>query len=662
MHGDNWLILIAILILLALVVAPILAIAAWIRVRRIEQSRPQVPAESYFSALTARIFQLEKKAEQLEQRIAELSAVGVARPAVPVAGPSQPAPDDPSRPAAAPPSPVPPLQPTRIAPEMGAPVAPSSRPVLSAPAFSSAPMDKPELESVIAGRWLNRVGIASVIIAVAYFLKYAFDNAWIGPTGQVALGILFGSALLVFAHWLLGRGYLYFSEGIDGLGASVLYLSLWAACSYYTPPILSRDVAFVAMIFVSAAMLAIALGRDSQRVAGLGLAGGFITPMLVSTGQDAQVALFSYMMVLNAGLLVFAHLRAWRWLEGPAFFFTTVYFWGWYARFYNADKLLITCFFATLFFALFSAAPVIRARRTGTLHAEQALLVLLNGGIFLLALQVLLWRDHRWPLTFAVLALAAMHLIILRALPPPRAGEPPLARLLFAGLALTFVTLVIPIRLDGKWITLAWALEGAILMWTGFRTRQWYLRGAAFALFTVVAMRLLTMPDYSGTAFYNERFATYLVTLACIGASLYLWYQNKDKVAPNEDALFRMLGIGFNVLALVALTMEMGTAFRPDGGYGWEYDARLKYGLSISLTWTVYAVGLLFLGIRWASAGMRWQALALLGAVVLKVFLVDLSSLRGIYRVVSFIVLGVVLLVVSFFYQKKLAEKKSAGS
>src|SRR5262249_42043495 len=155
---------------------------------------------------------------------------------------------------------------------------------------------------------------------VAYFIEWSIDNNWIGPTGQVALGIVIGAALLVASQWLLRRGYAYFSEGVTGLGASVLYLALWAGGNYYH--LFSLNVAFVGMVAVTTGVVAIALGRDSQRIASLALAGGFLTPVLASSGMNAQVALFTYLAVLDAGLLVVASKKSWRWLELPAFAFT----------------------------------------------------------------------------------------------------------------------------------------------------------------------------------------------------------------------------------------------------------------------------------------------------------------------------------------------------
>ena len=137
--------------------------------------------------------------------------------------------------------------------------------------------------------------------------------------------------------------------------------------------------------------------------------------------------------------------------------------------------------FATVFFVEFSAVPVIQARRDGALHWEQGLLLLVNASSFLMALHELLYDEHRWALTVAVLVLSAAHTAVARLVPPREGQTVSTARLVFAGLALTFVTLAIPIRLEGKWITIGWAVEGVVLVFAGFRTATPWLRGAGGA-------------------------------------------------------------------------------------------------------------------------------------------------------------------------------------
>ncbi len=269
-----------------------------------------------------------------------------------------------------------------------------------------------DLESLIGGSWFNRLGILALIVAVCLFLKYAFDNNWIGPTGRVAIGVFLGAAMLPWSHWLLGRGYSYFSEGIAALGQATLLLSIWAGCRYYT--LFSLDVGFAAMIVVTAVMAAVAIGRNSERIAVLSLIGGFLTPALLSTGRDQEFALFTYLLILGAGFLVTAAFRNWSSLAPISFFLTQIYFWGYYSEFYRPAKLAMTLTFATLFFLLFMALPAIRAARTSTLETLELFVVLLNSFAYMAALYTMLWPDYRWPLTLAVLLLSALHLGIAR--------------------------------------------------------------------------------------------------------------------------------------------------------------------------------------------------------------------------------------------------------
>jgi uncharacterized membrane protein len=513
-----------------------------------------------------------------------------------------------------------------------------------------------DLETRIGGRWLNRIGITALIIAVTYFLKYAFDNNWIGPSGRVAIGVLLGAAMLPWSHWLLQRGYSYFSEGIAGLGAAVLYLSIWAGCQYYK--LFSLDVGFAAMIVITAGMAVVALGRNSQRIALLSLFGGFLTPVLVSQGKDVQVVLFTYLLILGAGLLAIEMRRDWRSLTPISFLLTQLYFWGWHSESYRPAKLERTILFATLFLLLYAALPILRALRYLQLHQLDIVVVLANSFAYLGALYVMLWPQERWPLTLLVLALSGGHLFVARIVPPPKTGETPLARLLFAGLALTFATLAIPIRLEGKWITLAFAIEGAILVWTGFRSMTGFLRAGGYFLLAVAAARILIFPLPAPQFLFNERFAAYAVLIICFGVVVYAAREQESAVGRDELNALGFFAVAINVFTLIALSFELWDHFGSHAGLG--IDSGLAQHLALSLLWTAYASGLIALGVRRESALLRWQALVLFGLVVVKVFVYDSSYLERFYRIVSFFILGLVLLVVSFLYQRKVARARPA--
>ena len=651
--------LIALIVILIGVVVPILAIAAFVRVRHLEETLGQTPQ------LTGRIYTLEQRLAQIEKTLATILAAAPAQKAatgLEAAQPAQASEQVRPTPAIPPPVPVPSPPPaTPVAPAATpikpAPAVPAraASPVLSAGSWAQKPGHAESLnfETLIAGRWMNYIGILAILFAVAFFLKYAFENNWIGPRGRVGIGLLMGAAMFPWSHRLLDRGYKYFSEGIAGLGAAVLYLSLWAGWHYYL--IFSQTAAFAMMIVVTALTTIVAVGRNSERIAVLALVGGIVTPELVSTGENHEVTLFVYMAVLGAGMLALARARDWKSLPPIQFVATLIYFWGWYSDFYAEDALATTVVFATLFFVLFAALPVVRSRREGELSLVENGIVLVNSLAYLIALRTMFWPEHRWALTIAVLILAAVHLAIERALPQKKTSGLPVTRIIFAGLALTFVTLAIPIRLDGRWITIAWVVEGAVLIWSGLRVQVSALRAAGFLLFVVAACRLAFIPLPADRFLLNARFATFAIAVTCFLLACYFARTEGEPLGEHEQLAFLGTAIAANICALAALSLEIWDYFERTPSLG--IDRGLAQQLALSSLWLVFALGLLAAGISKKSAVLRWQALALLGVVIGKVFVFDLSFLQRFYRIISFLLLGLALMLISFFYQRRMAER-----
>lgn len=642
--------LIALLVLI-LIGTPIIAAIAFFSARRVDERLRALPIQE----LRARLDAVERHLKALENLRDRLTGESPAQPVAPTApqpvlrvevpppAPMPPAP--PPRPASwdAPKLPTPPAGPVSI--HAGSPLHP--------PPEHEAGMD---LESLIGGRWLNRIGIIALLASVTFFLKYAFDNNWIGPTGRVGIGVLLGALMLPWSQWLLTRGYNYFSEGIVALGAATLYVSIWAGCQYYT--VFSRDTGFFAMIIITAVMAAVAIGRNSQRIAFLSLLGGFLTPVLVSSGRDEQVVLFSYLLVLGAGFLLIAFLREWVILPPLSFVFAQLYFWGWYEEFYHrASPLERTLIFATLFFLLYAAVPVLRTVRQSQLPAIEALLHVVNAFAYLGVLYALLWPQDRWPLTLLVLALGAAHIAVVRLAPLAEAAKEPL-RLLFAGLALTFATLAIPIRLDGNWMTLAFAVESAVLCWTGFRSRNDWLRHAGYVLLVLASARLLIVPPPGGQFLFNERFASSLALIGCFAAILWAAREAQGAFADLDEAQVGIIAVAINVCAVASFSVELWELYGRASTYG--ANSGFAQHLSLTVFWVLYASALIGLGVQGGSALLRWQALALFGLAAGKVFLFDFWYLEKFYRILSAFALGILLVIVSFLYQKKIRGSHSA--
>ena len=337
--------------------------------------------------LWARVRALERTVADLDRRLAS-----------PAAEPS-PVPVVPARPDAAP------FRPSRLhadaapAPRIAAAPLPPPSSDAARPLPTTATQTGFDWEHLVAGQWLNRIGLVAVAVGVAYFLKYAIDNDWIGP--QRAGGV--GRPLRRRRSWPRRRGCLkrrlvYFADGVTGLGAAVLYLSLWAAGSYYQ--LLSPAATFIAMAVVTAAMVAIAAGRrsltcrrhgDDRRVRG---AGRWSAPAGMRRSSSSRTSRFTTR-------------RCWCWRGGGnggcsscrLLCSPQAYFLAWYDRFYTSERIVSTSAFAVLFFAQFSAIPVLRSRRVGGVRPEQAAVASLAAFVFLLVLRDMLWPDHRWTLS-----------------------------------------------------------------------------------------------------------------------------------------------------------------------------------------------------------------------------------------------------------------------
>ncbi len=521
-----------------------------------------------------------------------------------------------------------------------------------------------DLESRIGSHWLNRIGIAAVLIGVSYFLKFAFDNNWIGPAGRVAIGLLAGIAIVVWSENFRRRGYAIFSYSLKAVGIGVLYLSLYAAFQVYS--LVTGGVAFSMMFAVTAATAVMAWAQDAEILAAFALVGGFATPLLLSTGQNREVALFTYVVLLDAGALALVILKPWRRLLLLSYAGTLLLYVGWYASFYDVTQVRMTVGFATLFFAIFAVAPLLgRPAQKGWLSdSVPPLVAVVNAAGYFLQIYVMFEEIGTKDTAWFALALAALYIFLSRQ-SRGRAGSPEAARtvdLLHLALAIGFITVAIPIRLDAHWITMGWFVEVAVLLWVADRVHSELLNVFAIGALLLGVGRLLLVDNFYVTRpIFNARMATYTVAIAVLGAVAWYGSRRKDEAA---RAVAGIAVVALNLLALVALSREVAdyysremTGLRPQGQWdpsAWKDWRHVKIArdFTYSALWMAYGALLMVVGFWRRSAFVRWQALVLIAFTIGKVFLYDVSELDRGYRIVSFIVLGMLLLAISFMYQR----------
>jgi uncharacterized membrane protein len=298
------------------------------------------------ATLVRRLNDIERRMERLERASGLEPAPATVFAPPPVAPQPSPqlAPPPPEMAAQVPPQPVTPAMPSLAAP-----------PPPIHPINFSAPTPRPAIDETQMGlTWVNRIGVVTLILGVAFFFRYAIDNQWIGETGRVVLGILAGLGCIAAADRLWFRGQRVFAQGISGLGIALLYLSFYAGFGFYH--FLPQPVAFLLMLLTTTTACALALRYNALPMAVLGFLGGYLTPALLSTGQDAPWALFSYVFLLNAGATWMAQKRRWRTLEVLAFVGTAMLWLGWFSSFFAPSKTLPATVSLLVYYPLFAWA------------------------------------------------------------------------------------------------------------------------------------------------------------------------------------------------------------------------------------------------------------------------------------------------------------------
>ena len=322
------------------------------------------------------------------------------------------------------PPPRPPIQvpPPRVErPATAAPV-PAAPPVRREPPAPAPGRHLPEnWETNLLPKLAAYVGAVALILAAAYFFQLAIRNGWIGPAGQVGIGIVAGLVLLVFGDVNLRQGRRPLGEALLGAGIAVLYVSVYASYAWYQPALLGHLTAFASLAAVTAVAVAVAVRGDAQSTAILAVFGGFLTPVLLRGGGGGGggddladlVQLFSYVTILDLGLLTVSVYKRWRPLQVLCFAASWLLLWAWLGD--HADPLTryYTAVPAFVLFVIFLLVPVIRnLRLRQQTQPEELGLILANPACFFPTAAALVAIYHQEYLGSMAAALAVLNLLL----------------------------------------------------------------------------------------------------------------------------------------------------------------------------------------------------------------------------------------------------------
>lgn len=524
---------------------------------------------------------------------------------------------------------------------------------------------KEELEALIGGKLMNRIGALALVIGVGFFLKYAFDNNWFTETMRVLIGIIFGM-LCLFGGWRTrSKGLAMFAQGLVGAGIAILYLSLYASFNFYQ--LVPQWVAFALMSGVTVLALVQAFLYDSLAVSILGWAGGFLTPFMLSTGESSEIALFTYIALLSLGLLaITVRKESWFVLEPLTAAAAYLVYFSWYGVFHAEAGLAETLFFLGVFWILFHTADLVRTGLGFSKFEPMRHVVQAANALFAFsAVYALLWSPHRDSLGSAAFVFGSLYAVTMILLHQRGLFNKGLdvrmglltAAFLFIGTALEFKD-VNTVRL--------WPVEGLFLLWVGIRAGWQYFRMTSLVFFVAAILLFFSIPGSlqfrpieEFRLLLNSRVLTLVILAACFGAGAVLTRSEIASVA----ALRPFFGFAFFAVVLVLLSSETNDFFRlrisnlraqlsgGDLNEAINSTENLKQ-LSMSGLWLFYSMLVMAIGILRSARGPRVFAIGLFGLSIFKIFVIDLSFLDTLYRIYSFIGLGVILLAVSYVYQK----------
>jgi len=460
----------------------------------------------------------------------------------------------PEKEVAAPPRPAPAkvIEPSGVTPvqkETWAPSPPTPPPkreqVMPPPPPSRTPFQS--LEMKLGTRWLNWVGIVMLLVGIGFFLKYAYDNAWIGPKGRLAIGALLGIIALGLGERFRRRDWPALFQVLTGGGLATFYLCVFFSFQVYR--LADQTISMILTILVTALAVVMAVAYDAVSIAILAVIGGFLSPVLLSTGANHPYALFTYIAILDMVAMGAAYFRRWRALDLLCFIGTIVMYLGWHQRFYASNQMIPALVFTSLFYLMFLLIPTLHSlvRRLPE-TAEGLAFIVLSALLSFFSYYDILFQGYRYFMGFVVLGQALLVFLLFQVW-NRRVGKDSTLSAGFLTVTLGLVIIAIPIQLTFYGIPIAWSMEGAVLVLLGIRFRQIICKVAGFVALILAAGGLLfRLPLHSAlfTPFFNIPFGSWSFVIAMTAISAYLLHRNQKNQEKWHDAL---TGISF-LLAL----------------------------------------------------------------------------------------------------------------
>lgn len=432
----------------------------------------------------------------------------------------------------------------------------------------------PDLEKFIGENLLSKIGIVIFVIGMGFLVKLGIDNDYITEGMRVMLGVIIGGGLIGLAH-RLRTSFMAFSSVLIGGGLAVLYFTI--AIAFHEYQILPQTAAFIIMVLITAFGVLLSVSYDKKELAILALIGGFGTPFFLSTGEGNVSVLFTYILILNIGMLSLVYFKKWSIINYLAFGFTMLLYIGVYTTKYvdNPDELRLTMFLflTAIYLVFYGMALVFKIRNHEQFKYAEIAQIFTNTAIYFGFGLALLSSYKEGMFSGVFTAFIAIINFVISYLLYKRNKIDKNLVFLIIGLVLTFVSLIAPIELKGNHITLFWAFEAVLLLWLYTKSHIKLLEIAAMIINVLLIISLLM--DWQHNYFpngayvslsivFNKVFITTVLVLGSMAGSLKILSQFdlKRQIAsiPVKE-IIALMKIAFLIILYLGLIFELNYQF-----------------------------------------------------------------------------------------------------
>lgn len=514
--------------------------------------------------------------------------------------------------------------------------------------------DAESSEYKIGSKFLPAIGIISILIGLGFFFK---DYMVLSDMGKVMSGFIFGVIFIALGERIREK-YLSYSTFLIGGGFAILYLSAKFGLVF---DLYSNAVAFILMVSVTGSAAAISFKLNSRIVSIIAMLGGFLAPILVSIGQANEIVLFNYITVLLAGMIFLAWKRGWMELVAGSLVGTMILYGGSMAQYYTNLQFSIYWIYLLLFFTVFTIAPFLsyfsKNNKFKFFNYLNMIIPVIVGGLFM-SLSYFMFEKNSLEGVYFVIGLipTVVYLALSKISLQKLNITIDLVPVYFFVSMATFSIAMIPaLHFLGIWITFAWFIEALVLAAITFKTEINIFLNISIAMLSVSIFRLFVFESdvveglYLGevgeyvstfTPILNERFLIFAIGICTVFVVGYFALKS------NSKKLAKVLGVIGSLVTLSWIAMEVSSV---------EYAGYISSdtaSLLLSLLYLIYAGVLMYVGVVKKWSGFRIFAIVIFSFVILKAYLLDIWILSEIWRISSFIILGLAILSVGYLYSK----------